>query len=614
MLECKVRGNRPLAIFFTILLGFQPFGGDLEIKGATGQTNQATKPLVLEALVDFVDDALIAEAPITPQNIDAMMLRLKEIGVHRVSWAYYGDGHGGFINPAGYTGEYHGSWKNLDATYQSLGNPLKVAVEAGHRHGLEVYAYFKPYETGPGMLFPEGSPEAKTMGLLPQIGGMSCWLDPFVKAHPELRIKRRTDDLPANVEHAVVTSIRLIKKDDSPTRITKEHLQIWTSDANWHYKQAKVDFAFSDTVEKAPRDVLDSNRKVVTRAGESVRVLTLSGLKLRDKYVVVTTDFTDGKPDFVNSGTALVEAIDPQKRVIPIEVASGGSLWCDNLQNFRTAGLTFDYGWGAAPVALDAPNSSGTKGLIAFARGRNRYLPGALCETQPKVQKYWMECLEEMIAAGVDGVDFREENHSTHSNHTEDYGFNEAVLKQCRGLNGDALIAKIAEVRGRAYTDFLRQCKQRLAASGKRMRYNLQVDWFRPDRPPSRAPAYPANINWEWSRWIDEGLMDAAIYRFFYLQTPAVLADPVGREIVERCRRNAIPVTYNQYLDPRYKGSGPNGPGVLDQLKLIRADGRFSGFILYEASTFLRFDAQGGCLNTWPVLKTLGPLLGPVIE
>ena len=398
----------------------------------------------------------------------------------------HGDGHGGLLNPTGYTAPdrndsapTRGGWKTYDATYSArgLGNPLKAAVEAGHRHGLEVYAYFKPYETGPGMMFPEGSPEAKTMGLLPCIGGSLCWIDPFVKAHPELRIERRRDELPADEEHAVVTAVRLIKKDDSPTRIRKEHIQIWTSDANWKYKRAMLDFTLTDAVEKAPRGVRDHQGNVLTRAGDPVRVLTLSGLKLtdKDKYVLLTTDFDGGEPDFVNSGTALLEAIDDRGQIIPTEIATGASIWLADMQNFRSAGLSFGFGWGAAAVTLDVSNKNGNKGLIAFARGRNRYLAGgALCETEPQVQRFWLRCLEEMIAAGVDGVDFREENHSTHSDYPEDYGFNEVVLKQCGTLRGEALMAKVAEVRGRAYTDFLRRSKKRLAAAGKRMRYTCK--------------------------------------------------------------------------------------------------------------------------------------------
>ena len=578
------------------------------------QPSQTNAPFLLEAYVDFVDDALRSPVTITPIHVNAMMLRLKELGVRRVTWGYYGDGHGGLLNPSGYrdpdSASSRSGWKIYDATYgaRGLGNPLKAAVEAGHRHGLEVYAYFKPYETGPGMMFPEGSPEAKTMGLLPCIGGSLCWIDPFVKAHPELRIERRSDDLTVDAEHAVVNAIRLIKKDDSPTRIRRENIQIWTSDANWEYRRAMLDFNLTEAVEKALRPVRDHQGNVFTRAGDPVRVLTLSGLKLTDKYVLITTGFDGGQPDFVNSGTALVEAIDGRGQVIPTEIATGASIWLADMQNFRSAGLSFGFGWGASPVALDASNTNGKQGLIAFARGRNRYLAGgALCETEPRVQEFWMQCLEEMIAAGVDGVDFREENHSTHSDHPEDYGFNEAVLKRCGALQGEALMARIAEVRGRAYTDFLRRSKKRLAAAGKRMRYNLQIDWLRPDRPADRAPAYPANVNWEWEKWVDEGLMDEAVLRFFVIKPAAVLSDPMTHEVTERCRRDGLPVTFDQYLG--HAGSAVEGSGIAEQLKRVRADGRFSGFILYETATFLHFDAQGGCTNTWPVLETLRPLL-----
>src|SRR5262249_12307678 len=101
-----------------------------------------------------------------------------------------------------------------------------------------------------------------------------------------------------------------------------------------------------------------------------------------------------------------------------------------------------------------------------------------------------------------------------------------------------------------------------------------------------------------------------AILRFFFMKTPAVLVDPFSREVVGRCRKNAIPVTLNQYIDPAYNPtSGADGSGVLPLLKMVKKDGRFTGFILYESATYLRFDAHGGCTNTWPILKTLGPLL-----
>ena len=303
---------------------------------------------------------------------------------------------------------------------------------------------------------------------MPHIGGRLGWIDPFVKAHPEMRNKRRTDDLPADVDQAVVTSIRLIKKDDLTTRITKERLQDMDQCRELEDEQAKVDFAFSDTIEKARHNVYDHRGKVMTRRGAAGWRVDAVGLKLTDKYVLVTTDFADGQPDFVNAGMAIGGS-----RRFPRTVYSGIEyrFRCERLvrrpAKLRTAGLTFDYGPGAAPVTWDGFRHSGKRCLVAFTRGRNRYLCGALCETEPRVQTFWLDCLEEMIATGVDGVDFREENHSMVTDHPEDYGFNEVILEQCGDLKGEALTAKIAEVRGRAYTEFLRRCKGAVRVGGE---------------------------------------------------------------------------------------------------------------------------------------------------
>lgn len=576
-------------------------------------------PFMLEALVDFPDDVVVAGRALTPLDLDAMMARLAGLGIRRVSWAYYGDGHGGFLYPAGFTdgepyqGDARSEWKLYGETYRGLGNPLKVAVEAGHRHGLEVYAYFKPYETGPGMIFPAGSSEAQKWGLLDCIGGRLTWMDPFVRDHPNLRIKRRTDDLPASAGSTAIQTIRLTKQDAKPTRLTAEHLQIWTSDRNYRFERKPVKFTFQDSVEPSPREVRDHQGRVLTRRGDPVRVLTLGGLDLRDNFVAVTTDFTDAKADFVNSGLALMTALDAHGREIVGTFASGGAIWAGPLVDLGEGGLMFDYGWGAAPVVLDAPrarlkpgssadlpldaaDTNGKQGFIAFARGRNAYLPGALCETEPAVQAFWLGCLDEMIAAGVDGVDFREEGHSTHTDHPADYGFNDVVLAKARARPGD-LLANIAAVRGEAYTEFLRACHRRLAAAGKPMRYNLQVDFFRPNPPASRLLAYPANLSFDWPRWIDEGIVDAAILRFFSLPFSSLFEDQIVQDMIARAQRRGLPLTVNRYVETP-------GAGLAGEVQRVKQDGRFQGFIFYEVASYLRFGPNPGeCIIKYDPVK-----------
>jgi len=257
----------------------------------------------LEALVDFPDDAL--KTVITPAHVDAMMAKLREMGVTRVSWAYYGDGHGGYMLPS----ELNDRWHNYAQTLKALENPLRVAVEAAHGHDMELYAYYKPYETGPGISLPDGSPEGRGFGRLRQKGGWLTWMDPFIMDHPNLRIRHKPGDAIEDISNVPICAIKLVKRDDSTTRITKEHLQIWSSQFNYRYQQLKLDFTLQESVEPSPQEVRDINGVLITKKGAPVRILTVSGFRLTEPYILVTTNFTDGKPDFGNTGTNMFVAL-----------------------------------------------------------------------------------------------------------------------------------------------------------------------------------------------------------------------------------------------------------------------------------------------------------------
>ena len=559
----------------------------------------STRPFVLEALCDFPDDALMAPGPITAEHVDSLMRLLAEAGVRRVSWGSYGDGHGGWLLPDGLSDE----WTHLARTLDILGNPLRVAVEAGHRHGLEVYGYFKPYETGVAFIFPEGTPQARAYGRLWRQGGYLAWLDPFVVRHPHLRLRRRRDA--ALAPQRPVCAIRLTKRDDAPTRITADHLQIWTSELNYRYQRAQVDFRFVDSVEASPRDVRDLDGNLLTAAGDPVRVLTLSGFCLRDRYLLVTTDFQDGPADFENTGLDMMTALDEDGREIPGVFANGAAVWEGDRVDFREWGVIFDFGYTRQLVRLDAPNEappskmgygSGRQGLIAFTAGRNEYLPGALCETEPAVQACWLDWVREMIEAGVDGIDLRVENHSAMTDFPEEYGYNDVVLERAAERDPRDPPAAVPAVRGEAYTDFLRQAKALASAHGKRLRVNLNIDFFRPDPSAWRLNAYPLNIDFDWECWVREGLMDAGILRFYHLPFECLFDDPVARAMIEACHQRHVPLVVNRYIDI-------GGDACEAEFRRVREDGRFDGFILYETARMItwRSDPATMAIDNAPV-------------
>ena len=124
----------------------------------------AQRPFFLSVLVDFPDDA--EQAVYTPARVDTMMRLFREMGIRRVYWIHYGDeSTEGFWKPYGGKND-----ANLQGTIRALKQPIRVAAQAARRHGLEIYGFFKPYETGISMIFPEGSPEGQRWGQLPHLG------------------------------------------------------------------------------------------------------------------------------------------------------------------------------------------------------------------------------------------------------------------------------------------------------------------------------------------------------------------------------------------------------------------------------------------------------------
>ncbi len=575
------------------------------------------KEFKIEALVDFPDDALSAPCVLERKHIENLMRLLSEQGVQRIIWGYYGDGHGGFLMPGIendtsllYDMNQYGYYAK---TINLLENPLKVASEYAHRYGMEIYAYFKPYETGVSGDFPEGSPQARLWGRLYRVGGFLSWIDPFVAKNPHLRIKRRTDDLWQGIDSEVIETIRLTNKDDSPTRIKKENIEIWTSPLNYRYQKKNIDFRYKETVEKSEKDVYDVYGNLLTRKDDRVRVITLSGLNLTDKYILVTTNFTDGKPCFSNAWDNLLRVFNKQYKEIPGVYATGTSIWFPEWEDFRKGGLCFDTGRGPELTYLDLPNNpepgkeyqegsrkfrlkgqAKAQGFIGFARGRNIYLPGGLCETEPEVRKFWLSCIEEMIDAGVDGIEFRVENHSCHTDTPQDYGFNDIVLEKISKKHTD-IFQEISKIRTRTYSKFLSDASKLIRSKGKKVRVNLNADWFRPasERPGSRKLAYPANIEFEWEKWIDSGIMDEAVLRIFAKPFSGIFGqDQTAQRMIEKCFEKNIPLSVNRYV-----WSDEN---LVDEFDRVYRNKKFSGFILYETWSFIDFLKDGNCRISSP--------------
>ena len=186
-------------------------------------------------------------------------------------------------------------------------------------------------------------------------------------------------------------------------------------------------------------------------------------------------------------------------------------------------------------------------GVIAIARGRNEYLPGALCEAYPKVQSHWMSWADECIAAGVDGMEVLMSSHSTWTDHPNICGFNEPVAEEYRrrhSVNPDVEPYEpelIGAIRGEFFDQFLQALRARLSAAGKRMQLNLDVESYRPGATLGKRRSLPGNMTINWRSWVRSGLGRRSYRECVRLAGQTYAQPPLGTGDAARDRDRGSP-------------------------------------------------------------------------
>ena len=574
-------------------------------------------PFILSATVDFPDD--IIPGPYNFDLLDKMMSTLKSIGVKRVYWLYYGDVDQNsfwagdlFENPQITFGK---------ETVNATGEPLKAAVPIAHEHGIEVYGVLKPYNTGMSSTNAPGS--GCKSSSIQRIGGAIPQAIPFLERYPHTRLRRRPDSRTTG-ETVPVTKIRLLKKDDFPTRVRPENLQIWTSPDNGSYSKLDARFTVTEHVEPSPGEVRDYYGELVTGEGASVRTLTLNGLHITDRFVVVTTDFADDNGDFVNTAVGMIEAYGENSDTpLPVVVASRGAFW-SGPRDLQENSPDFDSGLGLFQITLDMDNASERRGqfwnrlaaggLVAFAQGKNEYLPGMASEVYPEVNRLWDGWVDRVLETGVDGIDIRVSSHGSLVDEPWEYGFDEPIVGAYRTKYGTAPwesaddLARFARLRGEYFTSFIRRTSNRARSMGKMMQAHIHTEAFRPDVVHGQIMGFPPNTHFAWQQWMSDGLLDGITFRTSWFEaledqpgTPPVrskltnaLQDSVAAEALELANDLGIPAYMNRYID-RAVGIDE----YLSDMEFALNDERFAGFDLYETSNFILPTTDGSRLESY---------------
>ncbi len=575
------------------------------------KTKSRSEEFVLSVTVDFPDDVIYG--PFSLKLIDEIMCQIRYMGASRVYWLYYGDVEQDSYW-AGNIYIYNGIFTYGPQTIADIGEPLKAAVPIAHRHGLEIYGVIKPYNLGMSGSHSEGSDLFDSNGIQ-RIGGNVGQVIPFLDKYPHTRMKRKPYDGP-DYTNLNIDRIKLLKKDDSPTRIKAENIQIWTSNNNYEYKKIDINPTFKTSIEPAQKKTRDYYGETVTECGQPISTITLDDINIKEKYVLVTTDFQDENGDFVNTAVSMIEPYHKSK-IIPSEIATLSTVW-HSPRNFRTGGLEFDSGFGTLLGSLDSSNkppevinnwnTHQRGGIIAVAKGKNNYLPSTPCEMYPEVQKLWDGWVDRVLATGVDGIDIRISSHGNLVDAPYEYGFDSPTIKKFINENGyepsdnQTDITKLSNIRGRAYSDFIRKSSHKARSLGKEFHFHMHTEAFRENPVHGQILGFPPNITFDWEAWVNEKLVDGATFRTSWFEgweDPPTqtanrqdlnrsLADPVAKKALGKLNQNKIPLYLN-----RYTGRAVGLNQYLDDYESTFNDSRFAGFDVYEFSDLAHATKDG---------------------
>lgn len=549
----------------------------------------------LSALSDFPDDALRVYHEST---MDQLMARLKQAGVTRVYLQYYGNRDYGLF------WDHHApTHRGTVETARNIPGFNRVFVEAAKAHGLEPVAVMRPQEQGMWMTYSPFYPEAREHPGIPYPGGTLMITTKFLQENPDLRIKRRTWDIDPQAATKTIAAIKLYKQNRGPGRIRKADLTIYVSPDNANYVKYEGDFTFSTSREIAKQDVItagfvvDYPTETITRAGDPIEVITLGGLAIDERYVAVEArcdGLASSEVPFTNTAVHAITIHEANGEAIC--ATPGSAAWKTPTGDpHLQAGFNFDDGFGAHWATTLDPNEG--PGYLAICKGKDEYVHTALCECEPKVQAYWLEWLEQALDDGFAMIGNRIECHSIHVDEPFAYGYNDCIKEEYSRRYGpcsepEMELARIAKIRGDAYTALFKEGARRVRRRGRRVYLTLNLEMLHDPIPLARLCAYPMNVEWQWERWIEEIQPDEINLRAYFYSIDFILHDPQCRKLITAAQRANVPLTLERYVYWDFAA----------EFETIRDTGIFSRMTLYETDNIIQSDGRGGIIDAKPEL------------
>lgn len=561
--------------------------------------------------IDFFDDVFFGGADWDEPILRALIAGLAGRGASSVHWIDYGgieDGGwdaGSYFDPAGKGQRF----------IHAVPDPMRVVCDEAHRHGMQVCSVLKVNDLALGVppaSFPVGGGPQPPVGL-PHVGGSGSWALRWLREHPQVRYRLHPALVPVDSGRPIRT-IRLWHDSPVPPEPLPE-LEIRVSSDNGSYRpytgplrvRRELRSRRPPLFAPAPERRYDRDRRCFC--------ITLDELDIREPFVCLKPE---PPVDYGNTLAALVEVLDAAGD--PVAVTFGVAACQPYGQaghDWRTAGISFDtsrrtllpgrgkkYSAGRDRFSLaerltGSPNRqvapSGCPDeewvILGLARGRNSYLTGIVDMAHESVRAWLCGMIDRALEAGADAVDIRACSH-TETLDWENYGFSEPAMAEFQRRHGVDVATQPFDrhawhaLRGEYFDRFMIEASGRVHKRGAALYAHVSPLM-------DRLPEWPEDVawhnqQWNWRRWITDGLIDGAT-----LKGCRIDREPFS-EVMSLCRRCGRSTLLNN------KPAGLDREAAwLDAIAQAEAAG-VDTFNLYECASLVRLLETGDLDFTHP--------------
>lgn len=525
-------------------------------------------PYAVTMTYDIPDDILCNPVPYTPAVLEAELDMMRNHGINRIHWIDYPP-------ETLYAKEWVVRSPNADLTRKACGDILPLAAQAAKRRGMRFIGIFKPFDIAMDGTFwhPERVDAAVPGHAVRNFEGRDAWVPAAVAAHQDCILQENSDWFSEGGE-TLPTGFRLYSRDPLDA-LQAQDVRIWTSTDNRRYRLYRGAMQIRTQRMQRPHQCWTAAGNQPEATQETVYALEVDGLRLRSPYLALEIR---SDASLVGRAHAFAEAWDANGNSVPVTLATRGdskigfSYWQEWIGWANTSPrMVEDVRWG--------------KGLHGMAFARKRTCPTLFEPCCEGSREIWLQHVARILETEADGVGIRT---LCHHNNVMDYltlSFAPAVRERFRSEHGrdpqatwaDATL--IRELRGRAYTDFLRQAKALATKAGKTLALYLETGIEVPASLDQRM-----QMNLEWETWIREGIADELVLKWWFSQNPFI-----HERVLPLARKHGIPVHLVEM------NGSLRTPRAIERASALVRESRLAGFagsVWYEAADYKRLNTE----------------------